>query len=79
VSDETVKVWVDGKVVIDNTKPHSYKVNRGTISLQAGKKYAIRVDHTEVKGEAYMKLQWMSPNMSQRIIPARQLYPVLRR
>ncbi len=75
VSDETVKVWVDGKVVIDNSKPHGYKVDQGVISLEAGKKYAIRVDHSERANESFLKLQWRSPNLSQRVIPTRQLYP----
>jgi len=75
VSDETVKVWVDGKVVIDNTTPHGPTVNKGTITLQAGHKYSIRIDFTERTGEAYLKLLWASPNRKQRIIPTSQLYP----
>jgi len=75
VSDDTVKVWIDGKVVIDNTTPHQAAVNKGTISLQAGKRYSIRVDYTERTGEAYLKLLWYGPNLGQRIVPASQLYP----
>jgi alpha-L-fucosidase len=75
VSDETVKVWVDGKVVIDNSTPHKPAVNKGTVQLEAGRKYAIRVDYTERTGEAYLKLLWSSPNRRQRVIPTSQLYP----
>jgi alpha-L-fucosidase len=75
VSDDTVKVWIDGKVVIDNPTPHEAAVNKGTISLQAGRKYSIRVDYTERTGEAYLKLLWYGPNLGQRIVPAAQLYP----
>src|SRR6266545_3342226 len=75
VSDETVKVWVDGKIVIDNTTPHGPTVNKGTITLQTGHKYSIRIDFTERTGEAYLKLLWASPNRKQRIIPTSQLYP----
>ena len=75
ISDETVKVWVDGNVVIDNTTPHQPALNKGTIQLQAGRKYALRVDYTERTGEAYLKLLWSSPNRKQRIIPRSQLYP----
>ncbi len=74
-SDETVRLWVDGRLIIDNTTPHSATVNRGTISLEAGRRYSIRVDYTEVTGEAYLKLLWFSPNLGQRIVPASQLYP----
>ena len=75
VSDETVKVWVDGKVVIDNTTDHKAAVNKGVVNLVAGRKYAIRIDYTEGTGEAYLKLQWSNPNRKQRIIPTSQLYP----
>ncbi|TWP52696.1 alpha-L-fucosidase [Lentzea tibetensis] len=76
VSDETVKVWVDGKVVIDNTTPHGPKLDKGTVTLQAGKRYSIRVDYTERTGEAYLKLLWSNPNRQQHVIPATQLYPM---
>jgi alpha-L-fucosidase len=75
VSDETVKVWVDGKVVIDNSTPHKPAVNKATVQLEAGRRYQIRVDYTERTGEAYLKLLWSSPNRRQRIIPGSQLYP----
>jgi alpha-L-fucosidase len=75
VSDDTVKVWIDGKVVIDNTSPHEGAVNKATVSLQAGKQYSIRVDHTDRGGEAHLKLLWASPNVGQQIVPASQLYP----
>ncbi|WP_245757318.1 alpha-L-fucosidase [Amycolatopsis xylanica] len=75
VSDETVRVWVDGKLVIDNATPHGPAVNKAAVTLQAGKKYSIRVDYTESTGEAYLKLLWANPNRKQRVIPAAQLYP----
>ena len=75
VSDDTVRVWVDGRLIIDNTTPHSAAVDRATISLEAGRQYAIRVDYTEQTGEAYLKLLWFSPNLGQQIVPASQLYP----
>jgi alpha-L-fucosidase len=77
VSDDTVKVWVDGKVVIDNTTPHKATVDKGTISLQAGRAYPIRVDYTDRAGEAYLKLLWYSPNVGQRIVPTAQLSPTM--
>ncbi|TMM33729.1 MAG: alpha-L-fucosidase [Actinobacteria bacterium] len=74
VSDDTVQVWVDGKLIISNTTPHSATVNKGTITLQAGQKYSIRVDYTEHVGEATLKLLWYGPNEGQRIVPTSQLY-----
>ncbi|WP_374118228.1 alpha-L-fucosidase [Streptomyces sp. RKAG337] len=75
VSDDTVQVWVDGQQIISNTTPHDAAVNTGTVTLQAGKKYSIRIDFTERTGEAAMKLLWYAPDEAQRIVPASQLYP----
>ncbi|WP_406395939.1 alpha-L-fucosidase [Streptomyces sp. NBC_00887] len=75
VSDDTVRVWVDGRLIIDNTRPHAPTVDKGAVDLQAGKKYAIRVEHTEQTGEAHMKLLWSSPNTPQQIVPSSQLSP----
>ncbi|WP_433175498.1 alpha-L-fucosidase [Actinoallomurus sp. CA-150999] len=74
VSDDTARVWIDGRLIIDDTTPHGPQVDKGGITLQAGRKYSIRVEHTEQTGEAYMKLLWSSPNTQQQIVPTQQLY-----
>src|SRR5204862_6969637 len=75
VSDETVKLWIDGKLVIDHSTPHTAAVDTATVNLVAGRKYPIRVDYTERTGEAYLKLLWYNANRRQRSIPTSQLYP----
>lgn len=74
VSDDLAKVWVDGKLVVDASSPHQVRLDKGTIALQAGRKYAIKVEFAETKGEAFMKLNWSSPNLSQQVVPKEQLY-----
>ncbi|MEV0399649.1 alpha-L-fucosidase [Actinoallomurus sp. NPDC050550] len=74
VSDDTAQVWIDGKLIVSDTTPHEPQVDKGSVTLQAGRKYSIRVEHTEQTGEAYMKLLWSSPNTPQQIVPTRQLY-----
>jgi alpha-L-fucosidase len=74
VSDEIAKVWVDGKLVVDASDAHQARVDKGTIALQAGRKYSIRVDYAELTGEAHFKLLWSSPNQNQQVVPEEQLY-----
>ncbi|MFC0438146.1 alpha-L-fucosidase [Kutzneria buriramensis] len=74
VSDDTAQVWVDGKLVIDASKPHAVRVDKAVVGLTAGR-HTIRVDYTQAGDEAYLKLLWSSPNIGQRIIPAGSLYP----
>ncbi|QUH00767.1 alpha-L-fucosidase [Saccharopolyspora erythraea] len=75
VSDDTVRLWIDDRLVIDGTTPHEGAVDSAKVRLEAGRRHAIRLEQTERGGEAAMKLLWSSPNTSQRIIPAGQLFP----
>ena len=74
VSDDTVRLWIDGRPVIDSATPHGPKVDKGTVTLKAGHRHSIRIDYTEQTGEAHMKLLWSSPSQPQQIVPQRQLY-----
>ncbi|MEV0369098.1 alpha-L-fucosidase [Streptomyces sp. NPDC050636] len=74
VSDDTVRLWIDGKLVIDSVTPHGPKADKGTVALKAGQRHSIRIDHTEGTGEAHMKLLWSSPGQTQEIVPQRRLY-----
>ena len=75
VSDDGVRLWVDGQLLIDHWDPHSVAVDQGSITLAAGRRYDIRLEHNELGGEAYMKLLWSSPNTPQQIVPTSQLRP----
>ncbi|ANW22461.1 alpha-L-fucosidase (plasmid) [Streptomyces clavuligerus] len=74
VSDDSVRVWIDGQLLIDDSVPHDPRTGRATVTLTAGHRHAITVEHTERTGEAHMKLLWSSPYESQRVIPATQLH-----
>jgi len=74
VSDDTVRLWIDGRLVIDNTTPHGPAVDRVTVALSAGR-HPVRLEHTEQGGEASMKLLWSSQNIPQQVVPANRLHP----
>jgi alpha-L-fucosidase len=75
VSDDTVRLWLGDQLLIDNTTPHGPTVDQATITLTAGQRYPLRLEHTEQGGEASMKLLWSSPNTPQQVIPTSRLYP----
>jgi alpha-L-fucosidase len=75
LSDDTVRVWLDGKLIIDNATPHNAALNTATVNLQGGHRYPIRIDYSERTGEAYLKLFWSAPDRGQMIVPTSQLYP----
>ncbi len=74
ISDDGVRLWVNGKRIINNWTLHAPTENNGTITLKAGKKYKIRLDYFEQTGGATMKLFWSSPSQSRQVIPGEQLF-----
>ncbi|AUH39508.1 alpha-L-fucosidase [Streptomyces sp. CMB-StM0423] len=75
VSDDNVRVWLDGKLVIDNWTPHNTSVDKAQVDLEAGTRHSLKVEYAEQTGDAHMKLLWSSPGQDQQIIPQQQLYP----
>ncbi len=75
VSDDGVRLWVNGQLVINNWTDHAPTENSGTIALSAGQKYSIKMEFYENGGGATAKLSWSSASESKKIIPQSQLYP----
>ncbi|MFI6324788.1 alpha-L-fucosidase [Nonomuraea sp. NPDC050556] len=74
-SDDTVRLWINGQLVVNNTTPHPPQVDNGTIALTAGQRYPITMEVAQQGGESAAKLFWSSPDTPQQIVPASQLYP----
>lgn len=63
ITDDGVRLWVNGVLVIDNWSLHSATTNTsGSITLAANTRYAIRMEFFEQTGSAVAKLQWRLPN-----------------
>jgi len=73
-SDDGVRLWVDGKPLINDWADHAPKGDMGTIMMVAGQKYDIKMEYYENTGGAVSKLAWSSPHQSQEIIPQSQLF-----
>jgi chitodextrinase len=74
VSDDGVRLWINGTKVIDNWADHSEYENSGTITLTAGQKYDIKYEYYENSDVAEAKLLWSSPKQTKQIVPKSQLY-----
>ncbi len=75
-SDDGVRLWVDGRLIIDNWTDHPRTENIGYIHLNAGQKYPIKLEYYENTGRAIMQLSWSSNRQHKEIIPRNQLYPI---
>jgi len=74
LSDDGIRVWVNGQLLIDNWTDHAPTENSGTISLEAGRRYDIRIEYYENALGATLSLFWAAPGLSRQIIPAERLF-----
>jgi glucose/arabinose dehydrogenase len=75
-SDDGIRVWVNGALVIDNFTDHAPIENSGqTAVLTAGVAYPIQIDFYENGGGAVAKLSWSSTSQGKEIVPQSQLLP----
>ena len=75
VADDGVKLWVNGQLVIDHWTPYTSADVLGSISLQAGSLYDIKLEYNQVGGNANVHLNWYSNSQPKQVIPAARLYP----
>jgi hypothetical protein len=74
LSDDGVRVWIDGRQIMNNWQNQAPTESSGTIALVAGQKYDIKVEYYDGAGGATMQLFWQSANQTREIVPQSQLY-----
>ncbi|MDP4093536.1 MAG: DUF5057 domain-containing protein [Bacillota bacterium] len=75
-SDDGVRLWINGSLIIDDWTDHAQKEDSGTVKLTAGQKYSIKLDYYEKGGDATIQLWWLSNSLSYRqLVPQSSLYP----
>ena len=75
-SDDGCKLWVNDQLVIDNWKSQSGGADAiGTIALQAGTRYDLKLEYLQLGGSAQAHLNWYSASQSKQIIPSNRLFP----
>lgn len=75
-SDDGIRLWVNGTMVIDNWSDHAPTTNNSaSIALTAGQKYDLKLEYFESSGGAVARLMWSYPGQGQQVIPQSQLFP----
>ncbi|MHB1157280.1 MAG: PA14 domain-containing protein [Phycisphaerales bacterium] len=73
-SDDGVRLWINGKSVIDSWINQDGSIPRtGTIDLEAGKEYDLQLDYFESAGGAKVELYWQSVSQAYQAVPSSQL------
>jgi hypothetical protein len=75
ITDDGIRVWVNGKLIIDNWTLHGDTEDTGTIDLVAGHSYSIVLEYFENTSGATARLGWQSPHTTKQIIPTYLLWP----
>lgn len=73
-SDDGVRLWVNGQLVVDNWTYHAPTENSGTIFLEQGKKYDVKLEFFQGGGGAVIQLYWASDFFNRQLVPQKQLY-----
>jgi len=77
-ANDGARLWVNGTQLVDKwvIDPNP-DTSEGSIDLQAGRKYDIRLDYYQFQGPGYVKLSWSSSSQPLEVIPTNRLYPAV--
>ncbi len=73
-ADDGVRLWVNGKLLINQWRDGTGKEYSGRIALQAGQKYDIKLEYYEKTGTAGVQLSWSSASTPKQVIPQARLF-----
>jgi len=73
-TDNGVRLWVDGQLIIDNWRDKIETEISSTMQLTGGEKYSIVMEYYEYIGEAAAKLMWSSASEPKGVIPKSNLF-----
>ena len=74
VSNDGVRLWINGTRIVNNWTNHGTTENSGTIALTAGQRYDIRMEFYEDTGNATARLLWSSPSAPKAVVPSARLF-----
>jgi uncharacterized repeat protein (TIGR03806 family) len=73
VSDDGIRLSIDGQLIIDNWTDHPPTENSGVIALEAGRRHDVLLEFYENGGGAMARLLWSSPGTPRQVIPQARL------
>ncbi len=74
-TDDGVRVWVNGQLVVNRWQNQGATTASGTIALAANQKYDLVMEYYQWTGADVAQLSWSSSKQAPQIIPMSQLYP----
>ncbi|HWD91725.1 MAG TPA: chitobiase/beta-hexosaminidase C-terminal domain-containing protein, partial [Verrucomicrobiae bacterium] len=74
-ADDGVRLWLNGRPLIDGWVNEAATTYSNTITLHAQQLYNIEMDYYQNTGSAVAELQWSSPSTPLSVVPQTQIYP----
>ncbi len=65
-TDDGCRMWIDGKQVLDAWQSHPATDNVAEVTFEAGRRYHVVIEYFDGGGDAYARLMWKAPDVSQR-------------
>ncbi len=80
---DRIRLWVDGKLLIDRwdeiklaaVDRRSRYIFGKSVKLQAGKRVAIKIEYAAAGADSHIHLNWQSKSQGPQHVPSRSLYP----
>lgn len=69
-TDDGVRLWLDGRRIINNWANHGSTDDTATVNLSAGQVYLLEMEWYENTGSAVAQLSWQCPSLARQLIPA---------
>ncbi|HXJ58843.1 MAG TPA: PA14 domain-containing protein [Verrucomicrobiae bacterium] len=74
-ADDGVRLWIDGRRMVNEWRAQAETTFSETIALQAGQAYSIQFNYYDNTANASTKLEWESPSQGRETLSASQLFP----
>ena len=68
-SDDGVRLWIEGRPLVDSWVNRSPAEDKGTIDLIAGQFYSVVMEYYDDDSGAVAELRWSSPRTPKQLIP----------
>jgi hypothetical protein len=73
-SDDGARLWVDGLQLVNTWGRRGLQQASGTVTLEAGRPYALRLEYNDAGQEAQVALLWSSAGQPSEVVPAASLF-----
>lgn len=73
VSDDGVRLWLDGRLVVDNWSDHGPTEDHASLEVTSGGPVDLRLEYYQGAGGAVARLLWKTPGGSSGVVPESSL------